>query len=1131
MPLPPGLLLNPQTGELTGVPTEPGTYVITLKVRDALGNQRLITDTVVINAYTTLSWSGSFAPLMRTRAIGAYTLAKAGGLAPFTYSIAGGALPAGLSLNAGTGAITGTPSATGAFSFTLRVTDTLAQTKDVVVSGSVVENLTLSYTSPKEGTVSVALAANKTVGGGTAPITYAVTAGAVPAGLSLSSSTGNFSGTPTAATSGAGNALTVTATDANGFTATGNITIDIAVYPTVSGSLVRSMVNKAGYSRTFTGSGGHTAYSWSSDGLPSGLSINSGTGEVTGTPSGAGTFTALIRLTDALGVQAVSAAQIVEIATILNIGGSYNAAPTRGQTYLFQPSVSGGFMPRAFSISAGALPAGLTLDTANGTISGALTTQANYTATLRVTDADGSTAQMAFNVNVSGDLSITGDIPATGTTTVAFSGDNLGVTGGTAPHSWSVSSGILPHGVTINTSTGDLTGTPTTAGTYNFTIRVTDANNSWAEFSDTVVVASYPTLSGDLGDATNGAAYSQQLSRAGGHAPYAFDISAGALPNGLSINASNGTVSGTPTVNGAFSFTVRCTDNVGNVITKADSITVYAAVGLSGAYASDAEAPYSNGVDPYEYSSNSVTATGGKAPLVWSLAGGTLPPGLTLNSSTGLIFGSTGWASEASGQGYTDYVFQVRVTDALGSTAVSANHIIRLFWHVIKAPGGFPSGTVGVAYNQTVPAFYGKSPYTHAAQTALPAGLSIAAGTGAISGTPTVAGNYGMAFRYTDNLNKSHDWSQTFVVNPAVTISGDAPVSTVGKAYSFAYTKSGGNGIYSFSLVSGAVPTGMSLDTTNGIVGGTPTTAGTYNFTVRVTSGGSTADIADSIQVNAQPTLSLSYPHGTVSQTYGPGSVTANNGWPPYSFSVASGALPPGLSLNSSTGALTGTPSVAGTHSFQIRLTDSLGNTATTATSSIVVAAALNIPGAFAGAQQNTAYSSQVTATGGWPGYSFSHVGGTLPAGLSLAANGTLSGTPTTATTYNFTVRVTDADGDTFDKAMQVIVEAPAFNVSISPNPGYDSAFSGGSAVTAMEQCTASVTGASGTVSYQWTKIVAGSGTAFAASGTTTATLTVQHTTRHDYESTEKWRVTATTSTSQVDTADVEITLMISGGL
>lgn len=1126
MPLPPGLLLNTETGELTGVPTVAGTYAVQLKVRDLLGTEKELTDSVTINAYTPMSWVGDFGPLMATRAPPAITLSRVGGLGPYSYTVIGGSLPDGLSLNASTGEITGTPTTPGAYALTIRATDALDQTRDTVLSGTVVTNLDLSHASAtKLGNVSLALTNTATRTGGTAPFEYEITSGTLPPGLSMSEASGTVSGTPTQAFDAV---VIITVTDDDGFTDTSTVTYDINAYPSISGSLQRGMVGKA-YSRTFTGSGGHTPYVWSVTNPPTSVSMNSGSGVLSGTPSVAGSYSTVVTLTDDIGAQETLSGSL-EIAAALDISGSYTAEPTRNLAYpTFTANVVGGWPPFTFDISVGSLPLGLTLHATEGTITGTPATQANYTATLRVTDAEGSTDTMAVNINVQGDVTIAGGIPALGTTTVAFTGDNLSVSGGLAPYTWSISAGALPTGLSMNTSTGDITGTPTVAGAYAFTIRATDANGSYDEHADTVTVAAAPVLSGNLPDSTNGSPYSQALTRTGGHSAFTYEISAGALPTGLSIAAATGIISGTPTVNGAYSFTVKVTDADGNIDTHADAITVYAAVALSGDYAANTEAPYSTGADPTAYSSSGVSVSGGKSPIVWSLAGGTLPPGLLVSAGSGTLAGDTEYISEASGLGYTDYNFTVRATDALGSTD-TLSQTVRMYWHVKKVSGSFPAATKGVAYSASVPAAYGKSPYTHAVLSGtLPTGLSINASTGLITGTPSVSGVYGIWFRYTDALSKSHDWNQTFSVNAEASISGAAPDGTQNVAFGYTYTKSGGNGVYAFSLASGSLPPGVTLNSSTGRIGGTPTTLGTYSFTVRVTSAGSTDTVADSVQIKAQPNLSLAYTHGTVGQSY-TATASTTGGHTPYTYSRHSGTLPPGLTLSGVTGTLFGTPSVAGSYGLMIRVTDDHGNISLES-KTVTIAAALNIPGVFASpAQQSAAYSSQISASGGWSPYSFSQVSGSLPTGLSLAANGTLSGTPTTPGTYNFTVRVTDDDGNTFDRAKTVVVNAPAFNVTISPNPASSYAFGGGSTVTVSKLVSASVTGAVGTVSYSWTKIGSTGGPAFSHGATSGAGFLAQYTTRFDYEETETWRVTATTSSGQSDTAQVDITLSVISG-
>ncbi len=158
----------------------------------------------------------------------------------------------------------------------------------------------------------------------------------------------------------------------------------------------------------------------------------------------------------------------------------------------------------------------------------------------------------------------------------------LSQTGGVAPINWSLSAGSLPNNVTLNSSTGLLSGTPTASGTFNFTVKVTDASNCMATQPYSVFIGNCPTIT--LTPATLPVGmllsfYNQQLTASGGAPPYAFTISAGALPTGLTLTA-NGLLSGTPTVAGSFNFTVRATDFNACVVERGYGLTIAANPGL-----------------------------------------------------------------------------------------------------------------------------------------------------------------------------------------------------------------------------------------------------------------------------------------------------------------------------------------------------------------------------------------------------------------------------------------------------------------------------------------------------------------------------------------------------------------------
>ena len=157
-------------------------------------------------------------------------------------------------------------------------------------------------------------------------------------------------------------------------------------------------------------------------------------------------------------------------------------------------------------------------------------------------------------------------------------------TGGKAPYSWTVASGALPSGVTLNSSTGAISGMPLSSGAFGFTIQVTDANSSTSlkKFSITIYEQLLVSTS-SLPSAAIGAAYNQTLTASGGHGPYTWRISAGALPDGLDLSSS-GIITGVPITTGSYAFTVEVRDANAATASKPLSIIVAcSAVRIKGA--------------------------------------------------------------------------------------------------------------------------------------------------------------------------------------------------------------------------------------------------------------------------------------------------------------------------------------------------------------------------------------------------------------------------------------------------------------------------------------------------------------------------------------------------------------------
>jgi len=345
------------------------------------------------------------------------------------------------------------------------------------------------------------------------------------------------------------------------------------------------------------------------------------------------------------------------------------------------------------------------------------------------------------------------------------------------------------------------------------------------------------------------------------------------------------------------------------------------------------------------------------------------------------------------------------------------------------------SGTIGAAYLAALQASGGTAPYTWSvASGSLPTGLSLAASTGVISGVPNTVGAFSPTIRVTDAANNSGTRALSLAVAlasvPAISTSALAG-GTLGTAYSATLQASGGTTPYSWSIVSGSLPAGLSLAASTGVISGAPTAAGTASFTAQVEDAASDASAkALSIAIGSAPiALAISTSSlggGTVGTAYS-ATLQAGGGTAPYTWSIASGSLPAGLSLTGSTGVISGTPTASGTASFTVKVKDAASNTTTEALSIAVAAAAqttLSITtSSLPQASTSSVYSANLQATGGTPAYTWSISSGSLPAGLSLlATTGQITGTATSAGAASFTAKVTDSAAHTATIALSIAV-------------------------------------------------------------------------------------------------------------
>ena len=433
---------------------------------------------------------------------------------------------------------------------------------------------------------------------------------------------------------------------------------------------------------------------------------------------------------------------------------------------------------------------------------------------------------------------------------------------------------------------------------------------------------------------------------------------------------------------------------------------------------------------PYSFT---MDGDGGKTPYVWSASG--LPSPLVINSGTGRITGTPG----AGGQ----FPVVITLRDA-NSTTVTGTFTLTINTPLtITTASPLPTGNVLSPYSQTLAASGGTPPYTWSRTSGnLPTGLTLSSG-GAISGTPMNAGTSSFEVQVADSTSDKVKKTFSLTINPAlpaplsIATQSPLPAGTVGGPYSQALSATGGTPPYSWS-VSGSLPAGLTLSS-GGTISGTPTAAGSSDFTVRVTDSlAQTATKPFSLIINP-PALAITtaspLTSGTVGAAYSQ-NLSATGGTPPYQWSVVSGTPPAGLTLSSG-GVLGGTPTAAGTSNFTVQVSDSAAQTATKALSVTISPAALSITtqSTLPAGTVAAPYSQNFAASGGTPPFAWAVITGPAPPGLTMSQTGTLSGTPSSAGTFGFTVQVRDTAGVTASKAFSLTVQTTLTINTASPLP------------------------------------------------------------------------------------------------
>lgn len=362
--------------------------------------------------------------------------------------------------------------------------------------------LTVTTTSLADGTETVAYSQQLQASGGLPGYTWALAAGSSLAGTGLTLLPGGeLQGTPPGSSTGTYN-FTVEVSDTDGHTATKPLTLIIDSGIAITTSSLPDGSESVAYSQTLSSSGGGGATAWAIDSgaLPPGLALNASTGAISGTPTVADVFNFVVKVTGTDTSTALAPLSITITEPLAVTTSSPLAVGVVGSSYHLQLSSVGGIGPNNWSTS-GSLPGGLSVDSA-GLLSGTPTGSGTFTFTAEVTDSLTTTATKDLTVTINPALTIATTSVPNGTVSTAYS-QALATSGGVGPDSWAVTAGELPAGLSLEQHTGEIVGTPTSVGAFDFTVTATDSLSATASQPLSIAVGAAPTPSDQAQTAVN----------------------------------------------------------------------------------------------------------------------------------------------------------------------------------------------------------------------------------------------------------------------------------------------------------------------------------------------------------------------------------------------------------------------------------------------------------------------------------------------------------------------------------------------------------------------------------------------------------------------------------------------------
>lgn len=757
--------------------------------------------------------------------------------------------------------------------------------------------------------------------------------------------------------------------------------------------------------------------------LPLGLALNTNTGAITGTPTTNGNYTFRITATSVSGSTSttvttpdlaltVGEAPVLATNTLtstMQLGQSYSASVT-----------ATGFPAPTYSLASGSLPAGLTLNSSTGAITGTPNTMANYNFAIRATNvfAPSGVTLVTTSASVTAAPIYTDSaVNPRGSLGVAYTSEVL-ATGSPAP-TYAVTSGSLPDGLTLNSNSGQITGTPNATGDFSFVVTATNTYGSSSTTSLSIQIGVGPSVTIEQMPQRGfvGVPISISTTSSGFPTP-TFTLNSGSLPPGVTLNSQTGTLSGSPTTAGSYTFTLLATNWVGTSTSLGYSITIHAAPSITNS------ASINQTINLGDAYSEQLSVSG-----PWSLGyrinSGSLPEGLTLDAATGTISG----VAESFGR----FDFSVSAENEAGWGQPTSMTI-----YVNRAPTLLPSildsqVLVSDSYQAQFTAISFPAATYSVATGTLPSGLTLDADSGELSGTVSTAGLYKFTVVATNAAGSetSEEFEVLVASVPLVTKATISAEVNLGASYSdsvafVSYPSP------TYELANGSsLPNGLLLDENTGAISGTATKMGRFSFAIVAKHAyAESAPLELEIEVLKAPSLVSKSVDGQIMVDSEFSGLVKVNSYPAAEYSLKSGDLPPGVALNSGTGALYGTATSPGEYKFVIRASNRAGYYDFTQATITVGEEPKVLSSRTIEITKGVSFVEDISIEA-YPTPEYTILSGSLPFGLALTQNGSLEGTPLQDGKFEFKVRAQSWAGITDSETITLeVLSAPTIEIS-----------------------------------------------------------------------------------------------------